>query len=171
MTAFDITLSVVFGSWWVISAAGQGKGPRISAIKTNDLLHLIPNWRFFAPSPARRDYHLEYRLKTFESETTLWRRVKLSSDRSIRCMVWNPEKRVRKAFTTSVRRITRHKRMHGFDGAARSLAYMHLLNYLQNRQASAKGRQLQFRIVASQDFADEVKTSLVFASSWHIQNT
>lgn len=170
MTRFDITLVAVFGLWWVISALGQRKSPRVSAIKANDVLHLIPNWRFFAPSPARRDYYLEYRLKTLESETPRWRRVMLSCDRSFWCIVWNPEKRIRKAFTTSVRRITRLMRAHGFEVAARSLAYMHLLNYLQNRQAAAKGNQLQFRIVAAQDFADEVRISLVFTSSWHVRN-
>jgi len=170
MTGFDITLIAFFSLWWVISAVGQRKGPDVSAIKAKDILHLIPSWRFFAPSPARRDYHLEYRLKTFESEITHWRRVMLSCDRSLWCMVWNPQKRIRKAFTTSVRRITRLMRAHGFEVAARSLAYMHLLNYLQNRHAAAKGNQLQFRIVAAQDFADEVRISLVFTSSWHVRN-
>lgn len=170
MTRCDVTLLALFGVWWIISVAGQWKGPRVSAIKAKDVLHLIPNWRFFAPSPARRDYHLEYRLKTAESQTTGWKRPKLTRNRSYWCMIWNPQKRIRKAFSTSVRRIAGHMRTQGFDGAARGLAYMHLLNYLQHRPAAAKGRQLQFRIVASQDFADDVRTRLVFTSSWHIQD-
>jgi hypothetical protein len=171
MTRFDTALVALFGLWWVISALGQRKCPRVSRIKANDVLHLIPSWRFFAPSPVRRDYHLEYRLKTLESETTRWRRIKFGCDRSFWCTVWNPQKRVRKAFTTSVRRITRLMRAYGFEVAARSLAYLHLLNYLQNRPAASKGSQLQFRIVATQDYADEVRSSLVFTSSWHLRNT
>jgi hypothetical protein len=141
----------------------------MAKLKSKDALHLVPNWRFFAPVPARRDYHLEYRVKTTDLQITRWKRIAFYKERTLLSLVWYPDKRFRKAFNTSVRRITRSVRDHGFETAARSLSYMHLLNYLQARHLAKSARQLQYRIVSSQDFADDPRIRLVFTSSWHQQ--
>ena len=138
-------------------------------MRSFDCLHLIPNWRFFAPIPAKKDYHLEYRLKLGESNTTRWERIELVAQRNFWSMFWYPSKRLRKAFNTSVRRIKRRLSDSGFDSASRSVSYLHLLNYLQNSVLINNAKALQFRIISQQDFAKNRKPRLVFTSDWHIQ--
>jgi len=167
MKAYESIVLAAFSGWLLLSVAGQFKRPALTAIRYRDVLHLIPNWRFFAPVPARRDYHLEYRLRNAQSQPTRWKRVELLSRRTHWCFFWYPEKRLRKSFNTSVRRLTRIRREYGYDSAARSLAYLHLLNFLQSN-AQLKGEALQFRIITCQDFAP-APLRLVFTSNWHKQ--
>ena len=50
----------------------------IKSLRYRDILHLIPSWRFFAPTPGCRDYHLELRIrKRGETDPDIWRRVLL----------------------------------------------------------------------------------------------
>jgi hypothetical protein len=169
MNIYDFILGGFFTLWFLISSCSQFKVKWVSKLRTLDILHLIPNWRFFAPMPARKDYHLEYRIKTKELGTSKWRQIQLTSERSLWCVVWYPQKRLRKSFNTSVRRITRMLFEKGYESTARSIAYLHLLNYLQNRSPAKKANSLQFRIISQQDFADDCKSRLVFTSDWHIQ--
>jgi hypothetical protein len=169
LTLIDWLLLAVFVGWWTISLFGQLKQPQVSAIKSKDLLHLIPSWRFFAPVPVRRDFHIEYRLRAQNSDLTRWMRIPLSAEKDFLCALWNPGKRLRKAFSTSVRRLTGTLRQNGYYAAATSLAYLHLLYYVQHITANTEGRALQFRIISCQDLAHDQHVRLIFTSSWHAQ--
>src|SRR6266568_2610173 len=104
MNFADAALLCFFIGWWLVSLVAQWKHERLTAIRSKDLLHLLPNWRFFAPVPARRDYHLEYRLRTVGSQLSRWTRIQILPRRTNRCVLWYPEKRQRKAFNTLIRR-------------------------------------------------------------------
>jgi hypothetical protein len=162
-----VLLAVLLG-WFLASVLNQFKHPWIAALKPRDLFHLIPNWRFFAPIPARRDYHLEYRLMTNTARVTRWQRVTLLPDQRNWWVIWNPRKRVRKSFNTAVRRIVRRLRS-GYSAAATSVSYLQILHYLEHADFSAKSRRVQFRIVTCQDFAGDPRLRLVFTSSWHVR--
>lgn len=163
-----ILMTVLFG-WWLISLMNQFRHPAIATIRPHDLFHLIPNWRFFAPSPARRDYHLEYRLMTSTARITKWRRVILLPERRTWRFLWHPKKRVRKAFNTAVRRITRKMRS-GQTDVSTCVSYLQILHLLQHSELAGKSRRLQFRIVSAQDYAQDQRVRLVFISSWHARS-
>lgn len=167
MNIYDVALIIIFTFWFLLSLLLQWQKKVITKIRSKDLLHLIPNWRFFAPTPARKDYHLEYRIKLKDSKVGIWKRIEFSKQRNYWCVLWYPDKRFRKAFNTSVRRITRMLYEHGYDSTAKSIAYLHLLNYLQNNNVVEIIEALQFRIISQQDFASDRKPRLVFTSNWH----
>jgi hypothetical protein len=168
VTVFTNTsIAVIFATWFLLSLIGQSKADWMRSLKARDVFHLIPNWRFFAPIPARRDYHLEYRTKGDSPQVTPWSRIDLVNHRRVWCVIWNPTKRIRKSFNTQVRRLTRVLAAGGRARATQSLAYLSLLNHVQHSTAIRNVQILQFRIVTTQDFASDAIIRLVFKSDWH----
>jgi hypothetical protein len=163
----NLLVVLIFSLWIFLSIVSQFQLAWIQSLKTRDVFHLIPNWRFFAPIPARRDYHLEYRTKGVLLPATRWSRIDLVSRRRYWCAVWNPAKRIRKSFNTQVRRLTRSLATGDRAIAARSLAYLSLLNYLQHAVTHDNIWLIQFRIVTCQDFSANSMVRLVFTSDWH----
>jgi hypothetical protein len=167
LMVWNSLLIAIFAIWAFLSAASQFKVRWIRSLQTRDVFHLIPNWRFFAPVPARRDYHLEYRTKKGSRNITRWKRIDLKYNRGRWCAVWNPNKRFRKSFNTQVRRLTRILSTGGRVAASHSLAYLTLLSYLQHMVDAQPNSVLQYRIVTCQDFAPKPILKLVFTSDWH----
>lgn len=167
VTIADIVIGSVFAVWLLVSIAGQWKFALMSRLRTVDFLHLIPNWRFFAPRPSRRDYHLDFRVQIGPKQTTRWTRLPMNAQRRLTSTIWYPEKRVRKTFNTAVRRIIRRLRASGPDAVAQSLAYLQLLHYVQNHPELPEGCWTQFRIVSSQDYAVDTRPRTAFVSPWH----
>ncbi|MEV4901901.1 hypothetical protein AB0K08_11225 [Citricoccus sp. NPDC055426] len=62
-----------------------------------DVFSSIPNWKFFAPYPATKDYHYTYRVRTAEGETQLWQEVDLVVPRQLRHALWFASRRTGKA--------------------------------------------------------------------------
>lgn len=162
----EIGLCLIYAGWLVLSVANQFRWKWVQRIKAHDLCHLIPNWRFFAPNPASRDFQLEYRVGGGGVSTTPWTRVATIASRPMRCVVWHPEKRRRKSFNTLVRRLMRIKRERGSEQAARSVSYLLLLHHVQERHAP-DCQPVQFRIVSCQEFNPLMPLRVEFTSDWH----
>jgi hypothetical protein len=167
----EVIFILLLTIWWVISLCGQCKSGFMTRLRAQDVFHLIPNWRFFAPVPARRDYHLEYRTRSRAGRISSYRRIEFLRERDWVTTLWNPSKRLRKAFNTSVRRIVRCRSRFGERASLRCVAYLRLLNYLQSITADPNGYALQFRIVSAADFASDPRIQLTFRSEWHLIDT
>lgn len=163
----EVALISLLILWWIVSLLGQVKTPFMSRLRSRDVFHLIPTWRFFAPVPARRDYHVEYRTMSRKGRISRYARVPMTSSRTWLSTVWNPGKRRRKSFNTSVRRIVRCRSRFGEAAAFRCVAYLQLLNHLQGLCLDASDRALQFHIISAADFADDPGVRLVLQSDWH----
>jgi hypothetical protein len=137
-------------------------------LRGRDVFRLIPNWRFFAPIPVRRDFHLEYRTRSCQGQVSWYERIELSQERDWVTTVWHPRKRLRRAFTTSVRGIVRCRARFGEPASLQCVAYLRLLNYLQSIVADTNGYALQFRIVSAADFAADPQIQITFQSDWHL---
>jgi hypothetical protein len=163
----ELALTVVLGGWLVVSFISQFKCDWISRCRCRDVFHVLPNWRFFAPVPARRDYHLEYRTRSSGGVISRYQRVYLLRERNWLTTFWHPRKRLRKSFNTSIRRILRCKARFGESASLRCVAYLHLLNYLENSIAERTESAFQFRIITSADYAEDPKIRLALLSDWH----
>ena len=168
MSPEEVTFILLLAIWWAVSLCGQFKTGFMTRLRGRDVFHLIPNWRFFAPIPARRDYHLEYRTRSRVGRVSPYERIELLRERDWLSTLWNPSKRLRKAFNTSVRRIVKCRSRFGEAASLRCVAYLRLLNYVQSIVADANGYALQFRIVSARDFADDPCVRLTFRSDWHL---
>jgi hypothetical protein len=163
----DEALLSLFAAWWLLSIICQWKFQGIERLRTFDLLHLIPSCRFFAPRPSGRDYHIEYRLRDAAGREEGWRRIHLAGDRSWGSTLWHPDKRMRKGFGTTVRHLLQYRTKWGDETARRSLPYLRLLMFVDNKTTAFKGEAIQFRVLSSQDFALDCRVRLTFKSDWH----
>ncbi len=164
-----ISLIILFGSWWIICFLGQTKSFWANKLKSYDIFHFIPNWRFFAPNPILIDYHLEYRLMEKSDTKTNWVDPFYFPPKGVWCFLWYPLKRYRKTLNTSISKIKKINSEFGFDVAVNSNSYLNLLNYLQNLEHPVLAYALQFRIIAKQDNNEEYQDKLIFVSNWHYQ--
>ncbi len=170
--------AIMLFTWWIFSFISQFN-EKIRKFFGRGIFHLIPNYRFFAPVksdsitrflvpvPIRRDFHLEYRLIKPSLRTTEWTRIKFFSERTTLSIIWYPDKRMRKSFNTYVRRIIKTLSSSNPKGVKKGISYLHLVNYLQNRDAAKESQGIQFKIVSEQTFDELCKPRLVLISDWH----
>jgi hypothetical protein len=100
-----ITLAAgcAYSVWFVFSVLGQldaisqKLGRRLRWVRTWDYLGLVPKWTFFAPRPATGDVALLYRDRLANGAITPWTEVLRPSSRELWNVLWNPDKRERKA--------------------------------------------------------------------------
>lgn len=97
----DHTVVSAFGVWFVATLLSQHPDPSLDRVRRLDDQFgnsLIPNWRFFAPTPAVEDVHILYRFAD-ESRTshTPWREADTISPRKWHQMFWFPRRRFEKA--------------------------------------------------------------------------
>jgi len=157
---------ILLFTWWIFSFISQFND-KIRKFFGQGIFHLIPNYRFFAPVPIRRDFHLEYRLIKPSLRTTEWRRIQFFAERTALSVLWYPDKRMRKSFNTYVRRIIRLLRSSNPKAVPKSTSYLHLVTYLLNRDPAQSSRGLQFKIVSEQTFDKMSKPRVVLVSDWH----
>ena len=162
----DSLIALVLTVWFCLAVLSQFRPAWLQQIKYFDLLHLIPNFRFFAPHPARRDYYLEFRCRLNSDTVGRWQRVMTMAPRGLSCALWHPGKRRRKAFSTLTRRLLRVSVAHGPDRAGRTVAYLTLLNHVQGFLADERG-DVQFRLVTGQHHCPARPIRLAFTSDWH----
>lgn len=162
----EYILAAVFLVWWILSFISQ-LNTKVRKKFNRQIFHLIPNYRFFAPLPISRDYHLEYRVLSRHLRPTKWKRVEFYGERSLFSTLWYPDKRKRKCFNTYAKRIIRVIRAYNKKAAKRSISYKHLVTYLQNLNEGKNSVGLQFRIISERSNDVDREARLVLASDWH----
>jgi hypothetical protein len=72
-SASTVILSSAIGTWVLATAASQHPHRLFDGLRRFDLTGLVlPNWRFFAPEPAKHDFHVLHRVLTADGEQTRW---------------------------------------------------------------------------------------------------
>ncbi|MFB9314021.1 hypothetical protein [Nocardioides plantarum] len=134
-----MTVAVTFSVWLIVSALNQFQMPAVKKLKRKDYFGLIPRWTFFAPNPARSDYHLYYRDQLPGGSLTPWSELNSPGERRLIVSVWNPGKRRQKAISDFMRSLSRTYRNLGSDPETLqlSLPYIGLLHYVSNADGHA----------------------------------
>lgn len=87
-------------SWLIATALSQHPLRPFDRVRNVDRTGtIIPNWRFFAPSPAIHDNRLAHRILWEDGEVSDWIETHKIVDRRVRDMIWYPERRRDKAVT------------------------------------------------------------------------
>ncbi|MFE0808851.1 hypothetical protein ACFW34_15415 [Streptomyces sp. NPDC058848] len=81
----------------VATLAVQHPNSSFGRVVTRDGFSLLPNWRFFAPTPAVHDFHLLYRTLDRQGRTSRWKAVDVIEGRKPHQIVWFPTRRPEKA--------------------------------------------------------------------------
>lgn len=135
-------------------------------IRQQDLLRLIPEWRFFAPKPALGDFHLLYQDTFRDGSCTTWTEIRPTIERSWWNIVWNPGKRERKALFDVVNVLNSQLAISDkvVEG---SLPYLTLLNHVSSLPRSLSPAFTRFLLMRSQGAFPEKEPDILFLSGVH----
>ncbi|MCU7820142.1 DUF5819 family protein [Kitasatospora sp. DSM 101779] len=85
-------------AWFGATFVSQHPQMAFDRVRAYDKIGLlVPNWRFFAPEPARHDYHVLHRVLTADGEETPWTQTTQITPRTWTHTVWFPSRRREKA--------------------------------------------------------------------------
>ncbi|MFE7572465.1 hypothetical protein ACFU76_36930 [Streptomyces sp. NPDC057539] len=90
-------VEVAFAGWLVATLLSQHPNRLFDRLRSFDPVGImIPNWRFFAPFPARHDYHVLYRTLSVSGERSEWKQASSITPRAWRHAAWFPKRREEK---------------------------------------------------------------------------
>ncbi len=146
--------------------AGQHPSKIFNRLQLKDTMSVLPNWRFFAPTPAMHDYHLLYRTLSQEGETSRWKSVEVITGRKLTQIFWFPTRRPEKALFDVCSDIL-YFIDKGFPVVTRTPGYRVMLAYLRRRMREdgvddAKG--FQFTLVRAAGYDTGEKPETIFVS-------
>ncbi|MFR9676221.1 hypothetical protein [Streptomyces sp. TR06-5] len=146
--------------------AAQHPNRAFNRMQRKDTFSLLPNWRFFAPTPAMHDYHLLYRTLGHDGETSRWRAVEIITGRKLHQILWFPTRRPEKACFDVCGEILQFIDR-GFPVATRTPAYRVLVAYLRRRireDGADDARGFQFTLVRAAGYDTSEKPETLFVS-------
>ncbi|WP_129842025.1 hypothetical protein [Streptomyces sp. RFCAC02] len=139
---------------------------RVSRLDTFSAL--LPNWRFFAPSPAQHDYQFHYRTLDTAGETSPWEPVEVIAGRRPHQIVWFPGRRPEKAVFDLGTEVL-HFLDKGFAAATRTPAYRILCGFLRaeiERAGRPGVKGFQFTLLRTAGYDDGEEPEIVFVSPY-----
>ncbi|WP_158692713.1 hypothetical protein [Streptomyces roseochromogenus] len=91
-------VEIALAGWLVATFLSQHPNRVFDRLRSLGFIgSLIPNWRFFAPTPARHDFHILYRTLTTSGEQSEWKQASSITPRSWSHAIWFPNRRAEKA--------------------------------------------------------------------------
>lgn len=157
-----------FTGWFGLSVLQQMERTTL-ARKVDPTSMAIPNWRFFAPVPARHDFNVLHRDRLADGTVTSWREEELAVPRSTTQVLWHPRRRVEKAlFDVASELFQVSERVDDRRAIQLSVSYLSLLNHVTHRVPHHPGTTaVQFLVARSAAYEDDVPPQLLFLSEWH----
>ncbi|MDT0382615.1 hypothetical protein RM572_28070 [Streptomyces sp. DSM 42041] len=146
--------------------AAQHPNRAFNRMQRKDTFSLLPNWRFFAPTPAMHDYHLLYRTLGQDGESSRWKAVDIITGRKPHQIVWFPTRRPEKACFDVCGEILQLIDK-GFPVVTQTPAYRVLAAYLRRRirqDGAGDARGFQFTLVRASGYDTSEKPETIFVS-------
>ncbi|WP_187645421.1 hypothetical protein [Streptomyces sp. TRM49041] len=128
----------------------------------------FPNWRFFAPNPAKHDYHILYRTLNEAEETSPWRQVELIAGRKPHQIVWFPERRPEKGVFDMCSELIMQLDK-GFSVLTRLPAYRMLTGFVRaeiERSGESGVKGFQITLVRASGFDESEEPDVVFVTPY-----
>ncbi|WP_435125388.1 hypothetical protein [Actinacidiphila sp. bgisy144] len=126
-------------TWFAATVLSQHPRPEFNRLAALDGTGaLIPNWRFFAPEPARHDFHVLFRTEEADGRATPWQEGSAITPRRPLHTVWFPNRRREKALYDLCHELVAVMRQ--FDGdLTQAPAYRMLRNSVARTVAERPG--------------------------------
>ena len=160
----DSLLVGILGVWLLLSVLVYVPALQ-PGIRRWDLLALVPEWRFFAPTPAQHDYYLLYRDQLEDGSLTDWTEVRAATPRCSWNLVWNTSKRGNKALFDAIKELAAH--VVASDPAIQfSVPYLTLLNHVSAIPRLGCSQSTRFLLMHN-DSRLEKPPDVVFLSGVH----
>lgn len=158
----------LFTGWFALSILQQLDRTRIPR-RVDPLSMLIPNWRFFAPVPARHDFNVLYRVRRANGVVAAWREESFAVRRSLLQIFWHPRRRIEKAlFDVASELFQVSRELRDPEAIQLTVSYLSLLNHLSHVVAHPDdATEVQFLIARSAEYEPDLEPQLLFLSEWH----
>ncbi|PNE37327.1 MULTISPECIES: hypothetical protein [Streptomyces] len=166
------------GAGWRIAGAAmlvstlavQHPNPMFNRLQLKDTFSMLPNWRFFAPTPATHDYHFVYRTLGAEGTTSPWQGLDVIEGRKPWQIAWFPTRRPEKAVFDICSEIL-HVIDKGFAVVTRTAGYRTLTEHLRatllDRGTSAREiKGFQFALARATGYDTTHTPEMVFVSPY-----
>ncbi len=127
MSISEVLMVAIFSGWLLLTLLRQFSGRWVDPITEWDQVGLIPVYRFFAPYPGRFDYHFLVRHRVDGAgDFSAWVEFGPSNLRGRWSAVFNPHKRVRKAYLDLATELARELQRQSDNSRSLNLSYPYL---------------------------------------------
>lgn len=168
LTVLERLVAVGFALWFVASCLRQIPRPWADRLCAWDVVGILPVWRFFAPMPGPFDFHLLYRDRLGDGVTvTPWMEHLPIPRRRAISLLWNPDKRYRKALLDLAQELARAQARGTPDQILISVPYLVILQYISALPRPEPVAATQFALMVSEGAAYDPSPALLFLSSFH----
>lgn len=170
--ATALGINATLAGWGLLTVAQQlGRGRRLTT--TLDPTGItIPDWRFFAPTPATHEYRLLVRTQGPDEQLTTWRDLMITQDRRWQHMLWAPHRRMEKSLFDTTAALMATSRSHegetSWSFVRSSPAYLALLNHVTHRvEHPDRATHVQFLVAQAATHEPELLPTPVLTSDLH----
>jgi hypothetical protein len=162
--------SAVLAAWLLLSVVAQVRSAPFdslaSAVRRRDQFGLIPNWSFFAPTPAMTDLHLLYRDRNNHERIELWSEFLIADTPRLLQGLWNPQKRIEKAWIDVLLSLLEVATRSPTAGEiVLSGPYLFVLQRISSEPRFGAAKARQFAVI--QTGAHLMEPEILFVSNWH----
>ncbi|HWW62566.1 MAG TPA: hypothetical protein VN181_14430 [Thermoanaerobaculia bacterium] len=160
-------VAVLF-AWLLLSALMQIRVDVLQRWRRFDVLHLIPQYNFFAPVPGMNDFHVLYRDCLPDGAATDWAEITAIAPRHWWNAVWHPHRRQRKAIFDVTTTFAKELQLYGAEKVPLSVPYLLLLNYVSAQDHRPAATSTQFLLMMSYGGHEAAKEpDVMFLSTLH----
>lgn len=169
-------VAALLAAWVVLTILKQFPATRrrLEPLFRRDGLGLFARWAYFAPRPFSTDLHVLYRDAGDRVGASVWRELPLDRRRGVRD-VFNPERRVHKAFGVSLGALTTLINREGSKGGAAeafqkvlaSPSYARIVRYVLHQPRDPFATRRQFAVVKTEGLERVGTPYVVFLSRFH----
>jgi hypothetical protein len=166
-------VGAVLGAWFALSVVANLL-PRDSWIRNAPFSWALPEWRFFAPTPATHDYEIFFRVRPRKGRPSEPRFVRFPAPRWHRALI-NPHSRTRKATRDAIENLlsaagatppTQEGIAEPAPTISESAGYAALLREVRGLAGgSDPAQRVQFGVLLVQGMQPP---KVVFVSRWHL---
>ncbi|WP_019806229.1 hypothetical protein [Saccharomonospora halophila] len=156
-------------TWYALTVCQQADRPPALAKRLDPTAMAIPNWRFFAPTPARHDFNVLYRDELADGTRTPWREHEIVAERTLPQMLWHPVRRMEKAlFDVASELLKATESVPDPSRIPLTVSYLALLNFATNQVPHHPDAvRVQFLIAQSAGHDERVEPRMLFLSDVH----
>jgi hypothetical protein len=158
--AKECILAILLSAWFILTVVRQTRRHKPLWLNQIDIFRLIPTWRLFGPNPVTWDYRLHLRTRNSENNWSVWQDITPHKSRGKASFFWNPQRRIRKVFSTAARRIMTFRK----GDIRNSWGYPIILSYVLVQPAESAASPRQFEISRCRILGSPEHREVVFRS-------
>ncbi|WP_051062158.1 hypothetical protein [Ilumatobacter nonamiensis] len=166
----EITIPLALTGWTLATMVSQHPSKAFDRLRKYDATGVVlPNWRFFAPEPAKHDLRILYRVLTVTGEEQPWDELDPIAHRRWFHPLWFPRRRTHKAVSDLTGMFFASMGQVGLD-PAESVPYRllrdHIEHYVtaQERASDDRPRGFQFLLVRDTGYETDEDPDYLYAS-------